>query len=100
MYYYNKTFFFNKVAEEIANLHGINFTELQVAMLQKWLSFCSENNPNGLEDTFYEDLNITMPEDDIHSDEFVARSYYILNSWPKEKSIQFMINHMFPSDRQ
>lgn len=89
----------NKVAQEIAELHDINFAQLQITLLQKWLSFGTKTNAGGMDETFYEDLNSSsIVEEDNNNDELVTRAYYILNSWPKEKSMKFLINHITPGN--
>lgn len=89
----------NKAAKEIAELHKLNFTQIQVELLEKWLSSSVDVNGGSLDETFYEDLNMSVnAEDDTNSDECIARTHYILGSWDVNKSIEFLILHIFPSD--
>lgn len=89
----------NKAAKEIAELHQLNFTQIQVELLEKWLSSSVDVNGGSLDETFYEDLNMSVNvEDDTSSDECIARTHYILGSWDVNKSIEFLILHIFPSD--
>lgn len=89
----------NKAAKEIAELHQLNFTQIQVELLEKWLSSSVDVNGGSLDETFYEDLNMSVNvEDDTNSDECIARTHYILGSWDVNKSIEFLILHIFPSD--
>lgn len=66
----------NQVTKEVAELHGLNFYEIQMDLLKKWLSFTTLDTNETLEETFYNDLNASVVkiEDDVEIDnESVAR---------------------------
>ncbi|XP_054741000.1 uncharacterized protein LOC129246308 [Anastrepha obliqua] len=91
----------NTVAKEIAELHSLNLQAIQFQLLQKWLSFTvNSGDGNMLEETFFEDHNLVEEDktDAGNAAENVVRANYILNSWPKKESIQFLVSHIFPSD--
>lgn len=50
----------NQITQEIADLHQLDFHELQIGLLQKWLSFSTNDSSGGLDETFYSDLNVTV----------------------------------------
>lgn len=50
----------NQIAQEIAALHQLDFHMIQIELLQKWLSFSVNDSCEGLDETFYHDLNITI----------------------------------------
>lgn len=66
----------NQVSQEIAELHGLNFHEIQLDLLKRWLSFATHDANETLEETFYNDLNGSVvkveDEDQLHT-ESVAR---------------------------
>lgn len=49
-----------QVAEEIAELHELDFDQIQLSLLKNWLSFAIEEEDNPLDQTFYDDLNSTI----------------------------------------
>lgn len=65
----------NQVCQEIATLHGIDFYTMQIGLLQKWLSFNSDENPDEMEQTYVDDMNVSAihSESDEISGESVAR---------------------------
>ncbi|XP_011293281.1 uncharacterized protein LOC101899752 [Musca domestica] len=91
----------NTVVKEIAELHNLNLETIQFKLLQKWLSFTVET-PDGtvLDETLFEDQNLAenANEDSGTSAENVIRANYVINSWPKEVAVQFLVAHIFPAD--
>lgn len=92
----------NSLVCEIAKLHQLDIDAIQVSLIQKWLSiFGPSNDSNGnMEETMYEDHNMSVDEsdNDVSADEYVARAHYILKSWNKEKSVQFLITQLCTGD--
>lgn len=50
----------NQIAQEVAELHQLDFHLLQIGLLQKWLSFSVNDSSGNLDETFYSDLNVTV----------------------------------------
>lgn len=92
----------NSLVCEIATLHQLDIDVIQVNLIQKWLSIygSSDDSSGSMEETVYEDHNMSVDESDIaaSADEYVARAHYILKSWNKEKSVQFLITQLCAGD--
>lgn len=91
----------NSLVCEISKLHQIDIDAIQVTLIQKWLSIFGSSNDSSenMEETLYEDHN--MEDDSItttSADEYVARAHYILKSWDREKSVQFLISQLCTGD--
>ncbi|XP_055536663.1 uncharacterized protein LOC129725174 [Wyeomyia smithii] len=91
----------NSLVCEISKLHQLDIHPIQVTLIQKWLSIVgsANNSSENLEETLYEDHN--MEDDSVtttSADEYVARAHYILKSWDREKSVQFLITQLCTGD--
>ncbi|KAL1404037.1 hypothetical protein pipiens_019096, partial [Culex pipiens pipiens] len=92
----------NGLVGEIAKLHSLDIDAIQVSLIQKWLSILGSTNDStgDMEETLYEDHNMSVEDSDIaaSADEYVARAHYILKSWDKEQSVQFLISQLCTGD--
>ncbi|XP_058462913.1 uncharacterized protein LOC131437527 [Malaya genurostris] len=92
----------NSLVCEISKLHQIDIDAIQVTLIQKWLSIFGSGNDSSenMEETLYEDHNMSTDNSDVatSADEYVARAHYILKSWNKEKSVQFLITQLCTGD--
>ncbi|XP_058835892.1 kinetochore-associated protein 1 [Topomyia yanbarensis] len=92
----------NTLVCEISKLHQIDIDAIQVTLIQKWLSIFGSSNDSSenMEETLYEDHNMSVDNSDAatSADEYVARAHYILKSWNKEKSVQFLITQLCTGD--
>ncbi|XP_037945657.1 uncharacterized protein LOC119678077 [Teleopsis dalmanni] len=93
--------YISEVIKEIADLHNLELDNIQFELLQKWLSFTFDSTDGTIVDeTFYEDQ--TMVENTVidagYAAENVLRAHYLLISWPKKESMQFLAAHIFPTD--
>lgn len=90
----------NKVAEEIALLHGEDFYKIQVGLLESWLSFNTQITNQTLEDTLCENLDdsIDKSNDDTVDSDYVQKAYYILRSWDTQRSVEFLASYAFASE--
>lgn len=92
----------NKVAEEFAQLFGMDLFDIQQNLLKQWLAIVQPENNISLEQTFNEDeLNATITPtlDDCDSTNVsVEKGYYIMKSWDPKKASQFLLNHMFAEE--
>lgn len=50
----------DQLATEIAELHGLNPREVQISILFKWLAVRVDVGGGDADETFYEDLNVTV----------------------------------------
>lgn len=48
-----------QLAIEIAELHNLNPREVQLNILNKWLAARPDTDDAGVDETFYEDLNVS-----------------------------------------
>lgn len=88
--------FYFQVAEEIANLHALNLREIQIIMLEKWLSDSSEGQTESMDETFYEDLNTTIETEPRETDKTcVERIHYIMCSWSEEDAVRLLVAYIF-----
>ncbi|XP_023294177.2 uncharacterized protein LOC111677314 [Lucilia cuprina] len=91
----------NAVVKEIAELHQLNVEPIQYKLLQKWLSF-TVDQPDGtiLDETLFEDQNLSenSSEEFNNAAENVIRANYIINSWPIEMAVQYLVANIFPPD--
>uniref|UniRef100_A0A182K6U4 Uncharacterized protein n=1 Tax=Anopheles christyi TaxID=43041 RepID=A0A182K6U4_9DIPT len=94
----------NELAATIGQLHGLDVEAIQMGLLQKWLTMfggsgmvaSSDGFHNGsgmLEETLYDDHNMSdaSQEDESNVHECMARAYYILSSWQRSKSVEFLV---------
>ncbi|KAM7360055.1 kinetochore component rough deal isoform 2-T2 [Cochliomyia hominivorax] len=91
----------NAVVKEIAELHQLDVEPIQFKLLQKWLSF-TVDTPDGtmLDETLFEDQNLSEnnTEEFNNAAENVIRANYIINSWPIDVAVQFLVANIFPPD--
>uniref|UniRef100_A0A182QZ07 Uncharacterized protein n=1 Tax=Anopheles farauti TaxID=69004 RepID=A0A182QZ07_9DIPT len=90
----------NELASVIGQLYSLDIEPIQLGMLQKWLTAFggapavadAAGNPM-LEETLYDDHNISdaSQEDESNVHECMTRAYYILNSWQRSKSVEFLV---------
>lgn len=52
------------MAQEIAELNQLDFHNIQMVLLNNWLSFSSQESNDTLEATFYNDLDVTISNND------------------------------------
>uniref|UniRef100_A0A182WD88 Uncharacterized protein n=1 Tax=Anopheles minimus TaxID=112268 RepID=A0A182WD88_9DIPT len=94
----------NELATIIGQLHDLDVEAIQMGLLQKWLTMFGGsgmtaatdafNNGSGmLEETLYDDHNLSgaSQEDESNVHECMARAYYILSSWERSKSVEFLV---------
>uniref|UniRef100_A0A182R1W0 Uncharacterized protein n=1 Tax=Anopheles funestus TaxID=62324 RepID=A0A182R1W0_ANOFN len=94
----------NELATTIGQLHDLDVEAIQMGLLQKWLTMFGGsgmvaaadafNNGSGmLEETLYDDHNVSgaSQEDESNVHECMARAYYILSSWQRSKSVEFLV---------
>uniref|UniRef100_A0A1I8Q641 Uncharacterized protein n=1 Tax=Stomoxys calcitrans TaxID=35570 RepID=A0A1I8Q641_STOCA len=88
----------NAVVKKIAELHNLSVDPIQFKLLQKWLSFTMDT-PDGtvLDETLFEDQNLAdnVAEDTGTAAENVVRANYVINSWPREVAMQFLVGHIY-----
>uniref|UniRef100_A0A182P1L0 Uncharacterized protein n=1 Tax=Anopheles epiroticus TaxID=199890 RepID=A0A182P1L0_9DIPT len=95
----------NELAATIGQLHDLDVEAIQMGLLQKWLTMFGgsaiaagsdggfHNGSGMLEETLYDDHNVsvTSQEDESNVHECMARAYYILSSWQRSKSVEFLV---------
>uniref|UniRef100_A0A1S4H9P0 Uncharacterized protein n=1 Tax=Anopheles gambiae TaxID=7165 RepID=A0A1S4H9P0_ANOGA len=98
----------NELATTIGELHGLDVEAIQMGLLQKWLTMFGgsgmvaaaasaadgfHNGSGMLEETLYDDHNVSdaSQEDESNVHECMARAYYILSSWQRSKSVEFLV---------
>uniref|UniRef100_A0A182YC48 Rod_C domain-containing protein n=1 Tax=Anopheles stephensi TaxID=30069 RepID=A0A182YC48_ANOST len=94
----------NELATIIGQLHDLDVEAIQMGLLQKWLTMFGgsgmvagadgfSNGSGMLEETLYDDHNLSgaSQEDDSNVHECMARAYYILSSWQRAKSVEFLV---------
>lgn len=50
----------NEMAKKFAEIFDLNFANIQTNLLKSWLSFAPDEGGNPLEQTFYDDMNVTL----------------------------------------
>lgn len=88
----------NKIANEIANYYELDLNVIQTNLLQNWLSFSLEMDNNGLDETLYEDVNITISESDEINEEFIIRAHFLLSSWNNNEAIGYLISQIYTAE--
>lgn len=84
------------MAEEISELHTLNLREIQISLLEKWLSDSSESHTDNMDETFYEDLNTTVEPEQRETDKScVERIHYIISNWSEEDAIRLLVSYIF-----
>ncbi|KAL5278300.1 KNTC1 family protein [Megaselia abdita] len=85
----------NEICSEIAALRNLDFEEIQLSLLKKWLVFSNESHNETLEETFYEDIdaNQSFGKDESNY-KYVIRAQYILGSWDSEKAMTLLLGHI------
>ncbi|XP_058129064.1 kinetochore-associated protein 1 [Anopheles ziemanni] len=88
----------NDLAADIGKLHNLDVEAIQVALLQKWLTMfggpgLGDGFEEMMEETLYDDHNVSdqSQEDETNVHECMARAYYILSSWERSKSVEFLV---------
>ncbi|XP_053669915.1 kinetochore-associated protein 1 [Anopheles nili] len=91
----------NELAATIGQLHDLDVEAIQMGLLQKWLTIFGGPIITGdgygsgtmLDETLYDDHNMsdTSQEGDTNVHESMARAYYILSSWKRAKSVEFLV---------
>uniref|UniRef100_A0A182MXC7 Uncharacterized protein n=1 Tax=Anopheles dirus TaxID=7168 RepID=A0A182MXC7_9DIPT len=92
----------NELATVIGQLHNLDIEAIQMGLLQKWLTMFggqvvadagSTGDSPMLEETLYDDHNVSdaSQDDEANVHECMARAYYILSSWQRSKSVEFLV---------
>uniref|UniRef100_A0AAG5DMB2 RZZ complex subunit KNTC1/ROD C-terminal domain-containing protein n=1 Tax=Anopheles atroparvus TaxID=41427 RepID=A0AAG5DMB2_ANOAO len=88
----------NELAAVIGQLHDLDVEAIQLALLQKWLTMfggpgVGDGFEGMMEETLYEDHNVSdaSQEDETSVHECMARASYILSSWERSKSVEFLV---------
>ncbi|ETN63171.1 rough deal [Anopheles darlingi] len=87
----------NELVSVIGELYELDIEGIQMQLLQKWLTIfggtTSENSASMLEETLYDDHNMSdaSQEDEEGVHEYMKRAYYILSSWERSKSVEFLV---------
>lgn len=85
----------NEMCSEIAALRSLDFEEIQLGLLKKWLVFTNESHNETLEETFYEDIDTNQSfGNDESNRNYVIRAQYILGSWDSEKAMTLLLGHI------
>lgn len=92
----------NRLNEEIATLHQIDFDRVQTKLVKSWLGLENGDRRScASESTIFEESTVNgVNEDDFGSvsDENIVRAYFILKSWDTTKAMNFLMFHIL--DRQ
>ncbi|XP_052860385.1 kinetochore-associated protein 1 [Anopheles cruzii] len=89
----------NELVEVVGKLYDLDVEAIQTMLLQKWITIFgggaeSADDFNGmLEETLYDDHNVSQgsQNDDACVQDYMKRAYYILSSWERAKSIEFLV---------
>lgn len=89
----------NRLNEEIALLHNLDFDRIQKKLLEKWLGLNSRSRNSGVsgESTVFEETVSVGTEDEM-SDESIIRAFFILKSWDTTKAMTYLMFYIL--DRQ
>lgn len=89
----------NEICAEIASLRNLDFEEIQISLLKKWLVFTNDNQNTTLEETFYEDIGEDQSfGKDEGNHKNVIRAQYILRSWESEKAMTLLLGYIGNED--
>ncbi|XP_058065571.1 kinetochore-associated protein 1 [Anopheles bellator] len=92
----------NELVKVVGKLYDLDVEAIQTMLLQKWITIFggshggaeSADDFNGmLEETLYDDHNVSQgsQNDDASVQDYMKRAYYILSSWERTKSIEFLV---------
>ncbi|XP_063705773.1 uncharacterized protein LOC134834897 [Culicoides brevitarsis] len=86
----------NRLCEEIAILHKLDFDRIQTKLVEKWLGLENSDRRSNVanESTMFEETTINNANEDGFgsvSDENIVRAYFILKSWDTTKAMTFLM---------
>lgn len=89
----------NRLSEEIAGLHKLDFDRIQTKLVEKWLGLerCDRRSSDVSESTVFEESTINGGDEDDFgnvSNESIVRAYFILKSWDTTKAMNFLMFHI------